>query len=71
MADDSLYIWHAYFGIAGCNNDVTVLDSFLIIHKIGDAKWPVPYKYTTCNVARNKLHWILHGIYPKNYSLGY
>ena len=27
MADQSLWIWHAYFGLPGGNNDINVLDS--------------------------------------------
>ena len=27
VADHSLWIWHAFFGLPGCNNDINVLDN--------------------------------------------
>jgi hypothetical protein len=35
VADQSLWIWHAYFGMPGSNNDVNVLDrSPLVINML-------------------------------------
>ena len=64
VASQDLWIWHAYFGVPGSNNDRNVLDSSpifddLIRGKAPDAPFHVlghPYKYP---------YYLVDGIYPK------
>lgn len=65
IADDRLYLWHVFFGIAGCNNDITVLDSSPLAQMISEAKNPVPCEHKVSKVVRNKPYWLCNGIYPK------
>lgn len=65
IADDRLYIWHAFFGVAGCNNDITVFEASPIIGYIANATYPLPCEYTINNIRRNKPYWLCDGIYAK------
>ncbi|KAH9605485.1 hypothetical protein KSS87_011976 [Heliosperma pusillum] len=40
IASYDLWIWHAYFGIAGSNNDINVLDRSLIFDEFLDGRGP-------------------------------
>lgn len=41
ICDDRLYFWHVYFGVAGCNNDITVLESSPLFGKISNGSYPM------------------------------
>jgi hypothetical protein len=34
IVDQSLQIWHVFFCLSGSNNDINVLDRFLLIHNM-------------------------------------
>lgn len=65
IADDRLYIWHAFFGVAGCNNDLKVLEASPLISMISKGIYPLPMEYTVGEMRRNKPYWLTDGIYPK------
>lgn len=65
IADDRLYIWHAFFGIPGCNNDITVFDSSTIPGKMASGEYPNRAEYTICGEKRNKPYLLADGIYPR------
>jgi hypothetical protein len=64
IADQGLWIWHAYFGIPGVNNDVNVLDrSPLVAEFLGGQS-----KGMTFTVNRNvypRYYLLTDGIYPQ------
>ncbi|GKE40939.1 ALP1-like protein, partial [Tanacetum coccineum] len=44
VASQDLWIWHAFFGVAGANNDINVLDNSPLFDDLLDDKAPVaPY----------------------------
>lgn len=65
IADDRMYIWHAFFGIAGCNNDISVFEASLIVGSIANATYPLTCEYNIDNIRRNKSYWLCDGICPK------
>lgn len=65
IADDRLYIWHAFFGVEGCNNDLTVLEASPLISMISNGTYPFPMEYTVGRTRRDKLYWLIDSIYPK------
>lgn len=65
ICDDRLYFWHKFFGIAGCNNDLTVLDASPLIQKISERQYPLPCEYSVEKILRNQPYWLFDGIYPK------
>lgn len=65
ICDDHLYFWHAFFGVAGCNNDITVLDASPLICKISSGEYPIACEYEINKARRNKRYWLADGIYPK------
>ena len=42
MADHSLWIWHAFFGMPGAGNDINVLDASPLTNKIACGEYPPP-----------------------------
>lgn len=46
IVDDPHYIWHAFFGIAGCNNDLTMMDASSLISMIAGAIYSVPCDFS-------------------------
>ncbi|KAI3496374.1 hypothetical protein L2E82_13887 [Cichorium intybus] len=66
VASQDLWIWHAYFGVPGANNDLNVLDSSPIFNDILLGKSAdVPFKVNDSEYPRGYL--LTDGIYP-NYS---
>ncbi|KAL6875691.1 hypothetical protein ACP4OV_013204 [Aristida adscensionis] len=64
VASHDLWIWHAYFGVAGSNNDINVLNqSPLFIHELqGEA----PQVHFTVNGRQyNRGYYLADGIYPE------
>ncbi|GJU74862.1 ALP1-like protein [Tanacetum coccineum] len=41
VASHDLWIWHAFFGVAGANNDINVLDNSPLFDDLLDDKAPV------------------------------
>eukprot|EP00171_Calliarthron_tuberculosum_P007479 IDg7479t1 len=40
IADDRLYIWHMFFGMSGCNNDINVVEASTLCNKIASGEYP-------------------------------
>ena len=55
MADYDLWIWHAYFGMPGTNNDINVLES----------------SHLFSNLAKGIAHAAYYVIQGKEYNMGY
>ncbi|CDF35965.1 unnamed protein product [Chondrus crispus] len=65
IADHSLWIWHAFFGMPGCNNDINVLDASPLLNNIANGSYPPPVEYNLMENVRNIPYWLVDGIYPK------
>ncbi|GJS27601.1 ALP1-like protein [Tanacetum coccineum] len=64
VASYDLWIWHAFFGVAGANNDLTVLNNSPLFDDLLDGIDPVaPFE---CNgVTFEKGYYLADGIYPQ------
>lgn len=40
--DQFLWIWHAFFGMPGCLNDINVVKASLLTEKIASGEYPLP-----------------------------
>ena len=65
ICDQSLWIWHAFFGLPGCLNDVNVVEASPLTQKIARGEYPPPVEYVVNGVRRNKPYWLCDSIYPK------
>ncbi|GKD97483.1 ALP1-like protein, partial [Tanacetum coccineum] len=64
VASYDLWIWHAFFGVASANNDLTVLnDSPLFDDLLDDIAPMVPYEVN--EVMFEKGYYLADGIYPQ------
>ncbi|XP_071688523.1 uncharacterized protein [Rutidosis leptorrhynchoides] len=64
VASYDLWIWHAYFGPAGSNNDINVLNrSDLFNDLLQDTTPPCIFSVSECNF--NKCYYLTDGIYPE------
>ena len=64
IVDQSLWIWHVFFGTAGSNNDLNVLQRSLLVKEIlfreyDDISFDVNYR------RYSKYYLLADGIYPK------
>ncbi|GJU79665.1 ALP1-like protein [Tanacetum coccineum] len=57
-------IWHAFFGVAGANNDINVLDNSLLFDDLLDDKAHVA-PYVVNGVGFKKGYYLADGIYPQ------
>ena len=64
VADYDLWIWHAYFGLLGSNNDINVLDSSHLFYNLTQGIAP-PAHYVIQGKEYNKSYYLANGIYPK------
>nr|GEZ50132.1 protein ALP1-like isoform X1 [Tanacetum cinerariifolium] len=64
VASYDLWIWHAFYGIAGANNDLTILNNSLLFDDhLDDIAPVVPFE---CNgVTFEKGYYLADGIYPQ------
>ncbi|GJW07753.1 ALP1-like protein [Tanacetum coccineum] len=64
VASYDLWIWHAFFGVAGANNDLTILNNSPLFDDLLDDVAPVaPFE---CNgVAFEKGYYLADDIYPQ------
>ena len=60
-ADQSLWIWHAFFGLHEGNNDINVLDRSLLVAN----SWKGDGQDMSFEVNNNRYHMLGDGIYPK------
>ncbi|XP_020395832.1 protein ALP1-like [Zea mays] len=63
VATYDLWIWHAFFGMPGTNNDVNVLHRSHVFDPITTGRMP-PVNYTVNGNAYNFGYYLADGIYP-------
>ncbi|GJW50284.1 RNA-directed DNA polymerase, eukaryota [Tanacetum coccineum] len=64
IATNDLWIWHAFFGVSGINNDVNVLRQSPIFNDLKSGKAPdVPF--VANNVSYKRGYYLTDGIYPQ------
>ncbi|PRQ37575.1 putative harbinger transposase-derived protein [Rosa chinensis] len=64
VADYDLWIWHAYFGLPGSNNDIIVLEASYLFAELAAGKSP-PCHYFIKDKAYDVGYYLADGIYPK------
>ncbi|GJS74715.1 ALP1-like protein [Tanacetum coccineum] len=64
VASQDLWIWHAFFRVAGANNDINVLDNSLLFDDLLDDKAPVA-PYVINGVEFENGYYLVDGIYPQ------
>ncbi|GKA44397.1 ALP1-like protein isoform X1 [Tanacetum coccineum] len=64
VASQDLWIWHAFFEVAGANNDINVLDNSPLFDDLLDDKAPVA-PYVVNGVGFEKGYYLADGIYPQ------
>ncbi|KAD6119181.1 hypothetical protein E3N88_10452 [Mikania micrantha] len=65
VAFNDLWIWHAYFGVSGSNNDINVLDQSPIFDDILDRVAPGSSFYAN-NTYYKYVYYLADGIYHEN-----
>lgn len=64
VASQDLWIWHAFFGVAGSNNDINVLDQSPLFNQVENGI--APGQSFIVNDASYKYgYYLVDGIYPK------
>ncbi|GJR88130.1 ALP1-like protein [Tanacetum coccineum] len=64
IASQDLWIWHAFFGVSGMNNDVNVLRQSPIFNDLKSGRAPdVPFMAN--NVPYKRGYYLTDGIYPQ------
>ncbi|KAL6498576.1 hypothetical protein OROHE_026517 [Orobanche hederae] len=63
VADYDLWIWHAYFGLPGTNNDINVLESSHLFHNLTQGICP-PAHYVLQGKEYDMGYYLGDGIYP-------
>nr|XP_016483769.1 PREDICTED: uncharacterized protein LOC107804399 [Nicotiana tabacum] len=64
VADYDLWIWHAYFGMPGTNNDINVLESSHLFSNLANGIAP-PARYVIQGKEYDIGYYLADGIYPK------
>ncbi|XP_020253504.1 putative nuclease HARBI1 [Asparagus officinalis] len=64
VASYDLWIWHAYFGLPGSNNDINVLQSSNLFDKLAQGT-ASPANYTILGKDYDTSYYLADGIYPK------
>ena len=64
VADYDLWIWHAYFGMPGTNNDINVLESSHLLSNMAQGITPPTY-YIIQGREYNMGYYLADSIYPK------
>ncbi|CAA7031950.1 unnamed protein product [Microthlaspi erraticum] len=64
VADYDLWIWHAYFGLPGTNNDINVLEASHLFANLAEGTAP-PANYVINGKNYNMGYYLTDGIYPK------
>ncbi|KAL5832315.1 hypothetical protein ACOSQ4_017669 [Xanthoceras sorbifolium] len=64
VADYDLWIWHAYFGLPGSNNDINVLEASHLFSNLAKGLAP-PAHYVIQGKEYNTGYYLADGIYPK------
>lgn len=65
IAGERLYMWHAFFGMSSCANDINVLNTSTVQNKIANGTFRLTTEYFI-NVTTHHIAYLLaDGIYPK------
>ncbi|XP_058772575.1 uncharacterized protein LOC131646582 [Vicia villosa] len=64
VASQDLWIWHAYFGTAGSNNDINVLNTPDVFNDVLNGKAPA-VQYTVNQTTYHMGYYLADGIYPE------
>ncbi|XP_059635384.1 uncharacterized protein LOC132277549 [Cornus florida] len=64
VASKNLWIWHAFFGMAGSHNDLNVLDHSPVFKNMINGSMP-PVNYVVNRHRRTMGYYLSDGIYPK------
>ncbi|CAK8565464.1 unnamed protein product [Lathyrus sativus] len=64
VASQDLWIWHAFFGVAGSNNDINVLNQSNVFNDVLQGRAPEVH-YTINRTEYNKGYYLSDGIYPE------
>ncbi|GJV21585.1 ALP1-like protein [Tanacetum coccineum] len=64
VASQDLWIWHAFYGMAGANNDINVLDNSPLFDDLLDDLAPV-VPYVVNGVEYRNGYYLADGIYPE------
>ena len=64
VADHRLWIWHAYFGVAGSNNDINVLNSSNLFADHSRGRGPAT-EFTANGRQYHMGYYLADGIYPR------
>ncbi|GJU61203.1 ALP1-like protein [Tanacetum coccineum] len=64
VASQDLWIWHAFYGMAGANNDINVLDNSSLFDDLLDDLAPV-VPYVVNEVQYRNGYYLADGIYPE------
>ncbi|GKC40705.1 ALP1-like protein isoform X1 [Tanacetum coccineum] len=64
VASHDLWIWHAFYEVAGANNDINVLDNSSLFDDLLDDKAPVA-PFVVNGVGYEKGYYLADGIYPQ------
>nr|GEW76536.1 hypothetical protein [Tanacetum cinerariifolium] len=64
VASQDLWIWHAFFGVAGANNDINILDNYLLFDDLLNDTAPV-LPYVVNGVGYEKRYYLVDCMYPQ------
>jgi len=64
VASQDLWIWHAFFGVAGSNNDINVLNQSDVFNDVMQGRAPEVH-YTINRTEYNMGYYLSDGIYPE------
>ncbi len=64
MASYDFWIWHAFFGLPGSNNDINVLERSHVFNEFAEGRAPV-VDYLINGHDYTMGYYLVDGIYPK------